>query len=77
MYIKLYFINLIYFHFLVFGAKLSEFDYIMKKQNVVQHDTFVKLRGLPYTVIRDDIEKFFEGKQTYYFYFFFIKSQFH
>lgn len=46
----------------VFSAKLDEFEYVLKRQNVVQHDTFVKLRGLPYTCKPEDIEKFFEGK---------------
>ena len=35
----------------------------MKKQNVVQQDTFVKLRGLPYRVSHDEIEQFFDGKK--------------
>lgn len=33
----------------------------MRKQNIVTTDTFVKLRGLPYTCAVPDIERFFEG----------------
>lgn len=45
----------------VFSARREDFENIMKKQNVVQHDTVVKLRGLPWRVTEDEIEKFFDG----------------
>lgn len=52
------------FFSIVFTAKLEEFEYVMKKQNVVQQDTFIKLRGLPYSCSYGEIEKFFEGKPS-------------
>ncbi|XP_059609897.1 heterogeneous nuclear ribonucleoprotein H3 isoform X2 [Phlebotomus argentipes] len=45
----------------LFAAKPDEFETIMRKQCVVQADTFVKLRGLPYSVSPGEIETFFEG----------------
>lgn len=49
-------------HCLVFNAKPEEFDMCMKRQNVMQQDTFIKLRGLPFSCKLDDIEQFFSGK---------------
>lgn len=46
---------------LVFAAKPDEYEFTMRKQNIVTSETFVKLRGLPYTCSVSDIEKFFEG----------------
>lgn len=34
----------------------------LKRQNLVQHDTFIKLRGLPFSCKAEDIEQFFEGR---------------
>lgn len=45
----------------VFSARREDFDNIMRKQNIVQHDTVVKLRGLPWRVTEDEIGKFFDG----------------
>uniref|UniRef100_A0A336KT14 CSON015461 protein n=1 Tax=Culicoides sonorensis TaxID=179676 RepID=A0A336KT14_CULSO len=45
----------------IFAAKPEEFEFTMRKQNIVTTDTFVKLRGLPYTCTVPDIERFFEG----------------
>uniref|UniRef100_A0A1L8DFZ5 Putative splicing factor hnrnp-f n=1 Tax=Nyssomyia neivai TaxID=330878 RepID=A0A1L8DFZ5_9DIPT len=45
----------------LFAAKPDEFETVMRKQCVVQADTFVKLRGLPYSVSPNEIETFFEG----------------
>ena len=38
----------------------------MRKQNIVQHDTVVKLRGLPWRVSEKEIEDFFEGKAIFF-----------
>lgn len=51
-----------YFYFAVFSAKQEDFETIMRKQNIVKHDTVVKLRGLPWGVTEKEIENFFEGK---------------
>lgn len=51
---------------LVFNAKAEEFDTCVRRQNLVQQDTFIKLRGLPFSCKCDDIEQFFEGS-TYSF----------
>ncbi|XP_055700406.1 heterogeneous nuclear ribonucleoprotein H3 isoform X4 [Phlebotomus papatasi] len=45
----------------IFAARPDEFETIMRKQCVVQAETFVKLRGLPYSVSPNEIETFFEG----------------
>jgi RNA recognition motif-containing protein len=34
----------------------------LKRQNLVQQDTFIKLRGLPFSCKTEDIEQFFQGK---------------
>ncbi|XP_055700404.1 heterogeneous nuclear ribonucleoprotein H isoform X2 [Phlebotomus papatasi] len=47
--------------FSLFAARPDEFETIMRKQCVVQAETFVKLRGLPYSVSPNEIETFFEG----------------
>lgn len=47
---------------LVFNAKPEEFEQCLKRQNAVQQDTFIKLRGLPFSCKSDDIEQFFQGK---------------
>lgn len=46
----------------VFNAQVDEFENIMNKQHFVQMDTFIKLRGLPYSTTPAEIEKFFDGK---------------
>ena len=46
----------------VFNAQVDEFESVMNKQHVVQMDTFIKLRGLPYSITPEEIEQFFEGK---------------
>jgi hypothetical protein len=48
--------------FIVFNAKPEEFDQCLKRQNVMQQDTFIKLRGLPFSCKLEEIEQFFEGK---------------
>lgn len=45
----------------VFSARQEDFENIMRKQNIVQHDTVVKLRGLPWRVTEKEIEDFFQG----------------
>lgn len=49
----------------VFSARQEDFENIMRKQNIVQHDTVVKLRGLPWRVTEKEIEDFFEGIYGY------------
>lgn len=46
----------------VFNAQVDEFESVLNKQHVVQMDTFIKLRGLPYSITTDEIEQFFDGK---------------
>jgi heterogeneous nuclear ribonucleoprotein F/H len=46
----------------VFNAKPEEFDQCLRRQNVIQQDTFIKLRGLPFSCRLDDIEQFFSGE---------------
>lgn len=46
----------------VFNAQVDEFESVLNKQHVVQMDTFIKLRGLPYSITADEIEAFFDGK---------------
>lgn len=46
----------------VFNAQVDEFESVLNKQHVVQMDTFIKLRGLPYSITPQEIEQFFEGK---------------
>lgn len=55
------FTYLIYIYKTVFSAKQEDFENIMRKQNIVKHDTVVKLRGLPWGVNEEEIEKFFDG----------------
>lgn len=50
---------------LVFNAKPEEFDMCLKRQNVMQQDTFIKMRGLPFSCKLDDIENFFSGNLDY------------
>lgn len=45
----------------VFNAKPEEFEMCLKRQNLVQQDTFIKLRGLPFSCKSEDIEQFFQG----------------
>ncbi|KAG5672634.1 hypothetical protein PVAND_002748 [Polypedilum vanderplanki] len=45
----------------IFNAKPDEFDSCLRRQNFIQQDTFVKLRGLPFSCRLDDIEQFFSG----------------
>lgn len=45
----------------IFSARREDFENIMRKQNIVQHDTVVKLRGLPWRVTVEEIVKFFDG----------------
>ncbi|XP_070507751.1 heterogeneous nuclear ribonucleoprotein H2 [Chironomus tepperi] len=45
----------------IFNAKPEEFDQCLKRQNVMQQDTFIKLRGLPFSCKLEEIEQFFEG----------------
>lgn len=45
----------------IFNAKPEEFDQCLKRTNVMQQDTFVKLRGLPFSCKLEDIEQFFSG----------------
>lgn len=47
---------------IVFNAQMDEFESVLNKQHVVQMDTFIKLRGLPYSITPAEIEQFFEGK---------------
>lgn len=53
-----------HFFVAVFAARPDEFETIMRKQCVVQAETFVKLRGLPYSVSPNEIEVFFQGKSN-------------
>lgn len=48
---------------LVFNAKADEFEFCIKRQNSVNQDTFVKLRGLPFSCKQEDVQEFFEGKR--------------
>lgn len=47
----------------IFNAKLDEFETCLRRSNLVQHDTFVKLRGLPFSCTVEDILEFFQGLQ--------------
>lgn len=47
----------------VFSARYEEFEHIMRKQTIVQMDTVVKLRGLPWRVTPKEITDFFQGKR--------------
>lgn len=51
--------------FAVFSARREDFENIMRKQNIVQHDTVVKLRGLPWRVTVEEIVKFFDGMSLF------------
>lgn len=46
---------------IVFNAKPEEFDNCLRRQNLMQLDTFIKLRGLPFSCKPEDIEQFFSG----------------
>lgn len=54
-------VNILLNEFIVFSARREDFENIMRKQNIVQHDTVVKLRGLPWRVTEEEIVKFFDG----------------
>lgn len=45
----------------IFSARQEDFETIMRKQNIVQNDTVVKLRGLPWRVTEKEIGDFFKG----------------
>lgn len=54
--------NVLYTNYiLVFNAKPEEFEQCVKRSCAVQQDTFIKLRGLPFSCKNDDIEQFFQG----------------
>lgn len=60
-----FFINRRHFRYIeVFNAKPEEFEMCLKRQNLVQQDTFIKLRGLPFSCKNEDIEQFFQGEFT-------------
>jgi hypothetical protein len=54
---------------LVFNAKPEEFEQCIRRQNAVQQDNFIKLRGLPFSCKAEDIEQFFQGKFEICFHF--------
>lgn len=47
---------------LVFNAKQDEYEQVVRRLSSNMQDTFVKLRGLPFSCKPDDIDQFFSGK---------------